>query len=144
MLSGALSGTAENLTVFALDPTYYLANPAQFSVDLIAAPLRPPGTTCTDTPAGNGSFSQNVQRLGFYAEDSWRVTPHLTINYGLRYDTTFGLFTASGRSQLENPGLLTLRAFQIPLIGGAPHDYRVGFAPRLGIAYSPGQQLHAR
>ena len=58
------------------------------------------------TPAGNGSFTQNVQRLGLYAEDSWRVTPRLTVNYGLRYDTTFGLFTASGHSQLENPALL--------------------------------------
>ena len=55
------------------------------------------------TPAGDGSFSQNVQRLGLYAEDSWRVTPRLTVNYGLRYDTTFGLFDASGRSQAQNP-----------------------------------------
>ena len=37
------------------------------------------------------------------------MTPHLTVNYGLRYDTTFGLFTASGRSQVDNPALLTLR-----------------------------------
>ena len=55
------------------------------------------------TPASDGSFSQNVQRLALYAQDSWRVTPHLTFNYGLRYQTTFGLFTASGRSQLDNP-----------------------------------------
>ena len=41
-----------------------------------------------------------MQRLGIYAEDSWRATPHLTLNYGLRYDTTFGLFTASGTGGL--------------------------------------------
>lgn len=76
-----------------------------------------------------------------YLEDSWRATPHLTVNYGLRYDTTFGLFTASGRSQLENPALLTIEALQIPLFEhpGAPHDYRKQFGPRLGIAFSPGQ-----
>ena len=67
------------------------------------------------------------------------MTPHLTVNYGLRYDTTFGLFDASGRNQLQNPVLLTLQALQIPLVSGAPHDYRKQFGPRLGIAYAPGK-----
>lgn len=142
VLSGALSGTAENLTTFAMNPADYVGNPQQFSVDLRCTPTPTlqvtPGTTCRFTAAGNGSFSQNVQRLGVYAQDSWRVTRHLTINYGLRYDTTFGLFIASGRDQLQNPALLTLRALRIPLISSAPHDYRGAFAPRLGIAYSPG------
>ena len=145
VMSGALPGNAENLTVFAQNPADYLGNPAQFAVDLNCTPTATlavtPGTTCTSTPAGNGSFSQNVQRLGIYAQDSWRATPRLTVNYGLRYDTTFGLFTASGRSQLDNPALLTVEALQIPLFEhpGAPHDYRKQFGPRLGIAYAPGQ-----
>ena len=145
VMSGALPGNAENLTVFAQNPADYLGNPAQFAVDLNCTPTATlavtPGTACTSTPAGNGSFSQNVQRLGIYAQDSWRATPRLTVNYGLRYDTTFGLFTASGRSQLDNPALLTVEALQIPLFEhpGAPHDYRKQFGPRLGIAYAPGQ-----
>ncbi len=143
VLSGALPATAETLTSFGLNPTDYLGNPLQFTVDLTCTPQGglsvTPGTSCATTPAGNGSFNQNVQRLGFYAEDSWRVHPNLTINYGLRYDTTFGLFNAENRSQAENPGLLTLEAAQIPLPTGVPHDYRGGVAPRLGIAYSPGQ-----
>ena len=138
VLSGALSGTAENLTVFPIDPTDYLANPQQFSADLVCAENATPGTTCNDTPAANGSFSQNVQRLGLYFQDSWRVTPHLTVNYGLRYDTTYGLFQASGRSQFDNPAVQTLNAFETPLAGGVPHDYRKQFGPRLGVAYSPG------
>jgi hypothetical protein len=144
-MSGALSANAENLTVFAMDPADYLSNPQQFAVDLACTPngalTVTPGTTCSSTPAGDGSFSQNVQRLGFYAQDSWRVTQSLTINYGLRYDTTFGLFTASGQSQLQNPALLTIEALQIPLFGhpGAPHDYRFQFGPRLGIAYAIGK-----
>ena len=145
VMSGALPGNAENLTVFAQNPADYLSNPQQFAVDLACTPTATlaitPGTTCTSTPAGNGSFSQNVQRLGLYAEDTWRATPRLTLNYGLRYDTTFGLFTASGRSQLDNPALLTLEALQIPLFAhpAAPRDYRKQFGPRLGIAYAPGQ-----
>jgi hypothetical protein len=138
VMSGALAGTAENLRVFPLNPTVYLGEPQQFSVDLSCGPTATPGTTCVDTPATNGSFSQNLQRVGFYAEDSWHLSSHLVANYGLRYDTTFGLLEASGRSQLQDPAFLTLRALQIPLSNAAPHDYRGALAPRLGIAYSPG------
>jgi outer membrane receptor protein involved in Fe transport len=144
VLSGALPGNAENLTVFAQNPTDYLANPQQFGVDLNCTPSATlavtDGTNCSSTPVVNGSFAQNLQRLGLYAQDSWRATPHLTLNVGLRYDTTFGLFTASGRSQLDNPGLLTLKALQVPFFQqwGVPHDYRKAFGPRLGIAYAVG------
>jgi hypothetical protein len=138
VMSGALPGTAESLHILGLNPADYLANPAQFPEDFNCTPLASAGTSCDDTPASNGSFSQNVQRLGFYAEDTWRVNEHLTVAYGLRWDTTIGLFIASRKSQLENPALLTLQALQIPLVQGTPHDYRKAFAPRLGFAYSPG------
>jgi hypothetical protein len=142
VLSGALSGTAETVLAYPHDPSFYAANPAYFffSAGCAAQPDPASGISCTAVPASNGSFSQNVQRLGFYAQDSWRVTRDLTVNYGLRYDTTFGLFEASGRSQLQNAAYLTLQALQIPLVRGAPHDYRGAVAPRLGIAYAPGTQ----
>jgi hypothetical protein len=144
VLSGSLSGAAEDLTMFALNPVSYVSDPAQFQVDLTCTPTETiqvtPGTDCSSTPASNGTFAQSVQRLGFYFEDTWRVTPSFTVNYGARYDTTFGLFTASGRSQLQNPALLTARALQIPGFEnyGAPHNYHAAFAPRLGIAYAFG------
>jgi Carboxypeptidase regulatory-like domain/TonB dependent receptor len=125
VLSGALTANAETLVTFPQDPTYYLANPAQFPIDYAAGSVF--------TPAGDGSFSQNVQRLGLYAEDSWRARSGLTINYGLRYDTTFGLFIASGRDQSFNPALST------GLVNGIPHDYRWAFAPRLGLAQALGE-----
>jgi hypothetical protein len=138
VLSGALSGTAETLLNYAKNPDFYAANPSQFYFDLNC--VNPPAdVTCTPTPAGDGSFSQNVGRLSLYAQDSWRATSRLTLNYGLRYDTTFGLLTASGRNQLENPAYLTLKALAVPLISGVAHDYRKAFGPRLGVAYSPGQ-----
>jgi len=148
VMSGALPANAENLTVFPQDPSAYLGNPQQFTADLNCAASATPGTTCTQTPAGDGSFTQNVQRLGMYLQDSWHATHRLTLNIGLRYDTTFGLFKAAGRSQLDNPALLTLEALQVPLFQhmGAPHDYRKAFAPRLGIAYAfgPGQSTVIR
>jgi len=143
VLSGALSGPEESFHQFGLNPTDYVNDQAQFQVDYTCTPSEEldvsPGTSCAVTPTGDGSFSQNVQRLGLYAQDSWRVNSHLTVNYGLRYDTTFGLFSGSGRSQLQNPAYLTLKALQIPLINGAPHDNRKQFGPRLGIVYSPGR-----
>jgi hypothetical protein len=125
VLSGALTANAETLVTLPEDPTFYLSNPAQFTADIAA--------NSASTPAGDGSFSQNVQRLGFYAEDSWRVARNLTVNYGLRYDTTFGLFVASGHDQSLNPALAGNG-----IIAGIPHDYRKAFAPRLGVAYGLG------
>jgi|CZKY01.1.fsa_nt_gi hypothetical protein len=148
VLSGAFAATNESLIQFALDPADYFdptKNPnglTQFTADLnctAVGTVQPtPGTKCSFTPAGDGSFSQNVQRVGLYAQDSWRVSHHLTVNYGVRYQTTFGLFEGSGRSQLENNAYITLQALQIPVVPSVPHDYRKQIAPRLGIAYSPG------
>lgn len=131
VLSGRLADDAESLVRFPEDPTFYVANPAVFTADFAAG--------STAIPASNGTFSQNVKRLGLYIQDSWRVRPSFTLNLGLRYDTTFGLFRASGRNQDQNPAVITLNALHIPLSPGIPHDYRRAFAPRLGFAYSPGR-----
>ena len=128
VLSGAFPGNAETFYQFPQDPTFYVANPSQFPIDYAAG--------ASTTPAGDGSFSQSVQRLALYAEDSWRVTPHLTVNYGLRWQTTYGLFTGSGRSEADNAAFVTLQALQIPV--SLPHDDHNQFGPRLGIAYAPG------
>lgn len=133
VLSGALAATRETLLTYSRDPAFYAANPSQFYFSLSCAPPIPADVDCEATTAGDGSFSQNVQRLGLYAEDSWRATPRLTVNYGLRYDTTFGLFIASGHDQSVNPALPGNG-----VISGVPHDYRKAIAPRLGLAYSFG------
>lgn len=137
VLRGALAASPEHLVQFTRNPSFYLANPAQFAADYTCTAAALPDTTCDDTEAGDGTFAQSLRRLGVYVEDSWRVTPLLTINAGLRYDTTFGLFIASGRNQTQNPAFSTLQALDIPLVNGIPHDDRKAFAPRLGIAYAP-------
>jgi hypothetical protein len=153
VLSGAFASTAEQIVKYSANPDCYINPPGADCGGISSAlpfyfvspasqcnpePSAASGITCTYTPAGNGSFSQNVQRVAFYVEDSWRVSHHLTINYGLRYQTTYGLFEGSGRTQFENSAYITLKALQIPVVPAAPHDYRKQIAPRLGIAYSPG------
>jgi hypothetical protein len=153
VLSGAFASTAEQIIKYPSNPNCYVNPPGADCGGIPSAlpfyyvaptsqcnpePSAASGITCAFTPAGDGSFSQNVQRLGLYAEDSWRVSRHLVVNYGLRYQTTFGLFEGSGRSQVENSAYITLQALQIPIVPNVPHNYRKQVAPRLGIAYSPG------
>ena len=140
VLSGAFPGTAETLAQYVNNPTYYIQNPGVFGtfnpqcVNFTTSD----GSTCTYTPAGDGSFSQNVQRMALYAEDSWRIKPNFTINYGLRWQSTWGLFTASGRTEADNAAYITMQALQIPVVPSLPQDDHHQFAPRLGFAWSPG------
>jgi len=153
VLSGAFAATAEQFITYPSNPDCYVNPPGPdcggitpalpFYFTPPGAMCNPPpdpatGIGCTFSPAGDGSFSQNVQRLGLYAEDSWRVSHQLTVNYGLRYQSTWGLLTGSGRSQADNAAYVTLQALQIPLVPSVPSDYRKQIAPRLGLAYSPG------
>lgn len=129
VLGGEFPGNTETLYQFPQDPTYYVTHTAQFTQDMLSG---------ASTSNLGGGFAQNVQRFAVYAQDSWHVTQALTINYGLRYSTTYGLLYGSGRSQAENPGVLTLKALQIPLLTGAAEDDRKQIAPRLGFAFAPG------
>jgi Carboxypeptidase regulatory-like domain/TonB dependent receptor len=65
-------------------------------------------------PSQTGNFSETLDHnyYGFFAQDQWRITPKLTMNYGLRYDFETGLY-----KQID------------------PH-YN-GVQPRLGFAWSP-------
>ena len=121
VLRGRLTGNPETVFTYPQDPSFYVANPG----------ITPTPTVTTTGPL-DGSFSQSIRRLGVYAEDAWRVNPSLTLNAGLRYDTTFGLFIASGHGQGVNPALAGNG-----VVFGIPHDYRKAVAPRLGIAYAP-------
>ena len=142
VLRGALAGNAETLFSYPQDPSFYVANPAA----LVNCPNPLPSSPDPNFPdcptenasgASDGAFSQSVRRLGLYAEDAWRVTSSLTVNAGLRYDTTFGLFVASGHDQTANPALGALQAAGSTLVSGIPDDYRKAVAPRVGLAYAP-------
>ncbi|MBV8729653.1 MAG: TonB-dependent receptor [Acidobacteriia bacterium] len=68
-----------------------------------------------------------------YAQDTWRARRNLTIDLGLRYEYTtvpLGMQAQKLNALASVPGLLTFKA-----PSADPH----GFAPRVGIAYTPGK-----
>jgi hypothetical protein len=77
--------------------------------------------------------------LAFFAQDSWKVTPRLTINYGVRYDVEFTqeIAPVAFRDPLSGINLTaadTLAAQDaLGVQQGFPRDTN-NFAPRLGFA----------
>lgn len=94
--------------------------------------------------------------LGFYGNDSWRVRPNLTVNYGLRwqyvgvpvddYNEFFvvdggpnAVYGISGAGNLFKPGTMTgaTPTFTNDLGKQWYRPWHKGFAPSLGLAYEP-------
>jgi hypothetical protein len=78
-----------------------------------------------------------LDRAHFYAQDTWHMTPKLTLSYGLRYELTFPEATAPNKG-----GLLDLDTGDIVIDGEGGNSSRNyqqmawhNFAPRLGVAY---------
>ena len=74
--------------------------------------------------------------LSFFAQDSWQLTPRMTLNYGLRWDydpppsegTGHPFYTATN---LNDPANVAIAPKGTPLWTPSKHN----FAPRLGVSY---------
>ena len=78
-----------------------------------------------------------IRNFSIYGQDSWKVTPRLTLTYGLRWDVNPALKGKNATSQpftvngLEDPATLSLAVRGVPLYNTSYGNV----APRLGVAY---------
>jgi hypothetical protein len=85
--------------------------------------------------------------LGLYAQDSWRIKPNLTLNYGLRWDRIEPWYEKYNQIATFEPGKQSIvfpsapAGILYPTDPGVPRTLapagNLDFAPRIGIAYSP-------
>ena len=82
---------------------------------------------------GESNLFFSNKALGVFIQDSWRITPRVTLNYGLRYDIEYTpTFTPFG-----GPDGLNAQAEQaLHVVEGIP-VFESAFQPRVGIAWDP-------
>jgi len=109
------------------------------------------------TNFGTGVVSGNTIRanyIGIYGQDSWRATPTLTINYGLRWEPYLPIYAVDGhithfdREAFNNgvrstvypnapPGLMFPGDAGMPGGGKIAKNQWWNFSPRLSMAWDP-------
>lgn len=89
-------------------------------------------TTFGERSTGNFFYYGDQTAFYGFANDIWRVTPHVSLNYGIRYEFT-SVPTGERAQQLNIaasvPGLITFHA---------PQPQYGNLAPRFGFAWAPG------
>ncbi len=88
---------------------------------------------------GNGLANMAMTSTAIFAQDSWRITPRLTFNYGFRWE---GYWNPS--PDVSNAALYNIvKSTPFPVLGGRTTDPAVipdnlkQFMPRLGLAWDP-------
>lgn len=122
------------------------------------------GYTSTAYLTADGTYKENAllsrqskqYTYGLFVQDSWRVSPGFTVNYGVRWQpqTAFtvlsgnyaklssfaDLWGVSGQGNIFKPGTLTgaaPRAVAVPIGEKAYQDDWNNFAPTVGVVWSP-------
>ncbi len=88
--------------------------------------------------SGNHTFYGDQTALYGYANDTWRVSPTITLNLGLRYEFTsvpFGERSQALNAAASVPGLITF---------GTPKPTYTSIAPRVGINFAPDGKTSIR
>ena len=124
------SFTASNLGFTPLpnpsDPAHPIPFPNLSPVQSYGAGL--PGDFIQGLGSPSDTFSNKP--LGIYWQDSWRIRPNITLNYGLRYDIEFP-------PQFRPPQGLALSAYHLLGLQKGIQTDKNNFQPRVGLAYDP-------
>lgn len=119
-------------------------NPGQyFQEDLFASvATAETGSLIFDFLTSEVRSELRFNNLGIYGQDTWRVTPRVTLTYGLRWDVDFAPYSTSGPALLAVTGfdLNDLSKLQLAPTGTSVFNTRYGnVAPRLGVAWQISQ-----
>jgi hypothetical protein len=133
-MSAKASPFNPNTPITPLNLTTGTFTAAQFSSASLLAPL---SDVTNYGPPAFLDYNLPSWAFGIFAQDSWKIRPHFTLNYGLRYDfsNTNSSLSKAAFPALDNavPGSQGFIAPGWHPINNDPFD----FAPRLGIAWSP-------
>ena len=112
-------------------------------------------TTGKYTYLNQNTVRARNREIGFYGQDSWRMRPNLTLNYGLRWEVQFpvtslnnnltnptlaGLYGVSGPGNIFKPNTLTGSPTQFFQFKEGDTAYKTDWnnlAPSFGFAWSP-------
>ena len=93
------------------------------------------------------AFYGRNKYLGLYAQDSWRISRNITLNYGLRWDRIEPWYEKYNQIATFEPGKQSVAfpgapaGILYPTDPGVPRTLapagNLDFAPRIGLAYSP-------
>lgn len=98
---------------------------------------------------GGGDFNRGLRNIDFaaYGQDAWRLSPRLTINYGLRWEVSTPWTDIRNRLNSWSPGKQSTvfpnapAGLLFPGDPGIPDGiapvYKKGFMPRVGLAWDP-------
>ena len=79
---------------------------------------------------GNSNSPLDNKALGLFVQDSWRMSPRFTVNYGVRYDIEFTpTFTPANATNAAAEKALGV-------LEGIPVFHK-GIQPRIGVAWDP-------
>jgi outer membrane receptor protein involved in Fe transport len=120
--------------------SYDFGSLESFGRSLSEQPQPLPGDDYIQTFSGFGEHGvithPSFTSIAGFVEDTWRIRPTLTLNLGLRYD-----LQVMNKPPVRNPSQALLAAGLDTSV--LPID-KHNFAPRIGMAWSPGNRLVLR
>jgi hypothetical protein len=115
-----------------------------FTGNALAEELMGIVSVSADAAANNPEYLR-TQSYDFFAADTWRVTPSLTLNYGLRYE-----YNTPGVDKYNHANVYDVASQSVVAVGqngfprGAYDPDKTNFAPRFGFAYKLGSKTVVR
>ncbi len=110
--------------------TYSYSSVTNFALDFTSPKPGPSNYSTFSQVFGNPIVDTHISEMGFFAQDSWKISSRLTANYGLRYEYSI----------LPQPTIVNPNYAQT----GHINSDKKNFAPRIGFAYRVDEKTAVR